>query len=262
MANTNFLQFDSQQQNMLNDTNYNGDAQRVSGVSEGIARSQLYNKQAFQASTMAKALADVIVEGGQNAMDNNLTALKQAIKLIFITAFGNNNFTGNNTFTGSVSLGSSATATTPSSSDNDTSVATSAFGQTLFANAIGTPRDVTVLWGDGSVVNTPGSLQLSEAFTNFEQIGILCCQDNGNFRTIRMISTYWLNYLLTQAPANNSIGLWSEGASLCSLYSYSSTINPSTDTYLGLSSENNGFIYVFGINRKKTIVPDPLSIGI
>lgn len=40
---------------------------------------------------------------------------------------GDKTFSGTNTFTGSVSLGANATATTPASGDNDTSVATTAF---------------------------------------------------------------------------------------------------------------------------------------
>ena len=110
MSNTNFLQFDVNQQNMLNDTEYNSDAQRISGVSEGIARSQLYNKTLFQSSTMVKALADLMVDGGQNVMDNNLTALKQTIKNSFITAWSDNIFSGDNTFSGSVSLNGTISA--------------------------------------------------------------------------------------------------------------------------------------------------------
>ena len=110
MANTNFLQFDVNQQNMLNDTEYNSDAQRVSGVSGGIARSQLYNKTLFQSSTMVKALADLMVDGGQNVMDNNLIALKQTIKNSFITAWANNIFSGDNTFSGAILLNGSISA--------------------------------------------------------------------------------------------------------------------------------------------------------
>lgn len=76
MANTNFLQFDSNQTNMLSDAAYGSDTQRQSGVSSGIARSSLHNKVLFQSSTMACALANLMVDNGLNASDNNLTALK------------------------------------------------------------------------------------------------------------------------------------------------------------------------------------------
>lgn len=104
MPSTNFLQFDPQAVNMMNDETYNGDAQRVSGVSTGLARSLLYNKQAFQASTMVRAIANVMVNNGQNAMDNNLTSLTNNLQATFITSGANNTFTGTNTFSGTVAL--------------------------------------------------------------------------------------------------------------------------------------------------------------
>ena len=145
MASTNFLQFDSQQQNMLNDTDYNSDAQRVSGVSEGIARSSLYNKTLFQLSTMAKAFADTMVENGQNAMDNNLVSLKQAIKSCFATTGANNVWTGNNIFKSIYENSSDLVkGTTPSSSKylglyfcdkNGTNHAANQIGQLQFTYA-------------------------------------------------------------------------------------------------------------------------------
>lgn len=75
MASTNFLQFDVNQTNMLNDTAYSSNTQRQSGVVSGIASSTLYNKAQFQSSTMSKALADLLVNNGINAMDNNLSGL-------------------------------------------------------------------------------------------------------------------------------------------------------------------------------------------
>lgn len=116
MANTNFLQFDSQGTNMLSDESYSSDSQRTAGVSEGLARSALYNKQAFQVSTMVKALADFIVAQGYNAMDNNLTALTNTLKDLLAvknrdnTFSGNNYFSGVNSFGGSVSFGDTARA--------------------------------------------------------------------------------------------------------------------------------------------------------
>lgn len=109
MANTNFLQFDSQSTNMLSDENYSIDSQRISGVSEGLARSALYNKQSFQSSTMIKALADFIVDCGYDAMDNNLTALTNTLKSLLATKTGDNTFTGDNSFSGSVSFSDTTT---------------------------------------------------------------------------------------------------------------------------------------------------------
>ena len=116
MANTNFLQFDSNQTNMLSDSIYSNDTQRISGVSSGIARSNLYNKHAFQTSTMCKAIADFLVDNNVNAMDNNLTALKNSIANVFATISmdsqnvkitGTQTITGDKTFTNTIRFGSS-----------------------------------------------------------------------------------------------------------------------------------------------------------
>lgn len=79
MANTNFLQFDIQQTNMLSDANYASDLERASGFVTGISRSILFNKALFQTSTMSTAIANVLVSRGYNAMDNNLSSLQEAI---------------------------------------------------------------------------------------------------------------------------------------------------------------------------------------
>ena len=83
MANTNFLQFDIQQTNMLSDANYYNDTERSSGFVTGISRSILFNKTLFQTSTMATAIANVLVNRGYNAMDNNLSSLETAIDSAF-----------------------------------------------------------------------------------------------------------------------------------------------------------------------------------
>jgi len=56
--------------------------------------------------------------------------------------------TGNKTFTGSVSLGSSATATTPSSNDNSTKVATTAFVTNAITNAAVSTEQVQDIVGE------------------------------------------------------------------------------------------------------------------
>lgn len=83
MATTNFLQFDTQQTNMLSDSEYQTDRERLGGFTTGISRSILFNKAVFQASTMATALATVITNRGFDALDNNLNSLVQAINTAF-----------------------------------------------------------------------------------------------------------------------------------------------------------------------------------
>lgn len=178
------------------------------------------------------------------------------------TLFGDNNFKGSVEFENNVDLGYSATVDTPTIGDpglTGRQVANLDCVQTFFANAIGTPRDVTILWGDGTGVGTPTEFQLSEDFTNFEQIGYVNADDNGNIKNVFIQSTYWLNYLLQNVGQNTvSLGGSCYG-SVCAINGYSNTSNPSTTTNLVVGFENNMSYYIFGINRKLTTVEDPLA---
>lgn len=82
MATNNFLVFDEQKQNILSNEAYSTNQQRLSGVSQGIASSQLQNKQAYQASVMAKAIGDLLVDNGLDASDANASNLYTNIKKI------------------------------------------------------------------------------------------------------------------------------------------------------------------------------------
>lgn len=80
----------------------------------------------------------------------------------FVGLAGTQTITGNKTFSGTVALGSSATATTPAGSSNDTTVATTAFVKglglgtgTVTSVALSLPSIITV---SGSPVTTSGTL--------------------------------------------------------------------------------------------------------
>ena len=151
-----------------------------------------------------------------------------------------------------------ATTVTPASaSDHTTTVPTTDWCQTMFANAVGTPRDITVLWGDGTGVNTPSEFQLSEDFTNFEQIAIYSSVDNGDGRRIEIQSTYWLDYMMNTA-GNNSILLWYNDFGYTAISSYTHTTNPSTKTLFKVINETSVNYYIWGINRKVKNVTDPM----
>ncbi len=83
MATTNFLQFDSQQTNMLSDANYDSDTERRSGFVTGISRSILFNKTLFQSSTMSTAIANVLAARGYDAIDSDLATLQDSIDKAF-----------------------------------------------------------------------------------------------------------------------------------------------------------------------------------
>jgi len=74
----NFLQFDSENANILTQEEYLNDTQRINGASSGIARSKLFNKAVRQSTTMAAAIGEIISERGGNATED-ITALKAAI---------------------------------------------------------------------------------------------------------------------------------------------------------------------------------------
>lgn len=150
-------------------------------------------------------------------------------------------------------------APTPSSSsDHSTKIATTDWCQTAFANAIGTPRDVTILWGNGTGSGSPTEFSLSEEFTNFEQIGLVCATDSGDFRNICIESTYWLNWLLSNS-GSHSVQLGRSGTSNFAIRSYTASSNPSTNTKFKVAYEDGICYYIFGINRKVKTVTDPLA---
>lgn len=69
MPTSNFKLFDENKANMLSDSEYNSNAQRLNGVQSGVASSQLQNKFQYQASLMAYAIAQLMVQNGYDATD-------------------------------------------------------------------------------------------------------------------------------------------------------------------------------------------------
>lgn len=69
--------------NIQSDNEYETDTQRVSGVVPGIAVPELHNKLYKQATVMAAALAQVIVQAGLDAMDDDYTGLVANLRKTF-----------------------------------------------------------------------------------------------------------------------------------------------------------------------------------
>ena len=71
MASSNIKLFDENKGNMLTDTEFDISTQRLNGLQAGIASSQLQNKAMYQASLMAYAIAQVMMQNGKNANDTD-----------------------------------------------------------------------------------------------------------------------------------------------------------------------------------------------
>lgn len=71
MASSNIKLFDENKGNMLTDTEFNISTQRLNGLQTGVASSQLQNKAMYQASLMAYAIAQVMMQNGKNANDTD-----------------------------------------------------------------------------------------------------------------------------------------------------------------------------------------------
>ena len=86
-----------------------------------------------------------------------------------VSITGTETITGNKTFTGTVSLGSNATATTPAATDNDTSVATTAFVKTVVANSINELPSPMIFKGSlgtgGTITSLPAATTSNEGYT-------------------------------------------------------------------------------------------------
>ena len=71
MASSNIKLFDENKGNMLTDTEFDISTQRLNGLQAGIASSQLQNKAMYQASLVAYAIAQVMMQNGLNANDTD-----------------------------------------------------------------------------------------------------------------------------------------------------------------------------------------------
>lgn len=71
MASSNIKLFDENKGNMLTDTEFDISTQRLNGLQAGIASSQLQNKAMYQASLVAYAIAQVMMQNGKNANDTD-----------------------------------------------------------------------------------------------------------------------------------------------------------------------------------------------
>ena len=69
MPTNNILLFDQNKGNMMGDTEYNTNQQRLNGVQSGIASSQLQNKFQYQVSLIAYAIASLMYNNGLDAND-------------------------------------------------------------------------------------------------------------------------------------------------------------------------------------------------
>lgn len=86
MARSNFKVFaeavDSSK--VVSDAEYAVNTQRIGGVVPGLAAADLHNKLYKQATIMAAAMAQVLVEQGQDALDSDYAGLVASIKKTFI----------------------------------------------------------------------------------------------------------------------------------------------------------------------------------
>ena len=71
MASSNIKLFDENKGNMLTDTEFNISSQRLNGLQTGVASSQLQNKAMYQASLVAYAVAQIMLQNGLNANDTD-----------------------------------------------------------------------------------------------------------------------------------------------------------------------------------------------
>lgn len=71
MASSNIKLFDENKGNMLSDSEFSISNQRMNGLQTGVASSQLQNKAMYQASLVAYAIAQVMMQNGKNANDTD-----------------------------------------------------------------------------------------------------------------------------------------------------------------------------------------------
>lgn len=83
---TNFVTFNPSLTNAETDSQYASDQSVTGGLTNGVASPTMHNKLFHQATIMAKALANVLVNHGQSALDTSESALTTAITAALIPA--------------------------------------------------------------------------------------------------------------------------------------------------------------------------------
>lgn len=86
----NFIQFDQNKKNMMNDTSYSTHTKVLNGVLGGndvVADPQIHNKLYYQVSTFVKAFADAMDTLNISTSDSSLATLTAQITTLFSTLF-------------------------------------------------------------------------------------------------------------------------------------------------------------------------------
>lgn len=152
---------------------------------------------------------------------------------------GNSTFTGNTTFSGKVNLSASI-----SGSDDSTRAATTAWVNDRIPALLDTNGSATSLL---SSQVAQGDITLSEDFTNYHQIVIVGTNEDGSFADVRIMQTYWLDYLLSHYK---SVNIFDGANSYWAVNGYNADVNPSTKKKLRSFQENCVIKKVFGCFKK------------
>ena len=80
---SNFKIFDENASNIMSDSDYNADTQRLDGVVPGLASSALHNKLFRQTSVMATAIAEALSNAGYTIDDSDYAGIVAAIEATF-----------------------------------------------------------------------------------------------------------------------------------------------------------------------------------
>ena len=99
MATQNFQIFDESLTDIDTDLEYQAEAQRINGVTPGLASPKLHNKLYRQCSVMAYAIASVLAARGFNAMDDDPAALIDSIQRAFAFTVNGNKPSANGAIT-------------------------------------------------------------------------------------------------------------------------------------------------------------------
>lgn len=97
---TNFLVFDVNETNIINDSEYNSSTARLNGVSSGLAQSALHNKVFRQASVMIAAIGEVLSNAGETVSDADYAGLVTSIADVFLGISAIENITTSTTLDG------------------------------------------------------------------------------------------------------------------------------------------------------------------
>ena len=203
--------------------------------------SVIYNSSTDTVTTQAQTPA-----AGNNSTQIATTAwcYDPALSTNLVHRSGNETIAGNKTFSNNVVVNGSLTAVTQGATVKNTTVATTAFTQTLLRKVFGKTRPTFhTLFSNDSGLGS-GNITLLDDFTKYDIVlAIVGSDTSGEYLSYTMYPSWLLNYLMTYSA--KSVGFAFNSGQYWYIYSYA---QGSSTTFFKNRTENSRIYKIIGLN--------------